>query len=120
MQDTLRNYPNLTIKAGSVADLILGPLDGTQTNPTHGTKVYGQVKGLRTGESQRNPTGQRCKLRYLVWFCRSRRDATLRQSHHLYWDVSWRRDTCWHEDDSFWPRRVRLATLREVFVFDFG
>lgn len=52
MQETLRAYPNLTIKAGSVADLVLEHHDHPVASTSNSTDVplRGQVRGIRTGE----------------------------------------------------------------------
>lgn len=45
MQEALREHPNLCLKAGSVADIVLRPSSGPSTSQD---QVYGQIEGIRT------------------------------------------------------------------------
>lgn len=49
MQETLQNYPNLSIKAGSVSDMILGASEARMPTSSGNEQVYGEIKGIRTG-----------------------------------------------------------------------
>lgn len=49
MQETLQDYPNLSIKAGSVADMILGPSEAKRPSSSS-QRVYGEINGIRTGK----------------------------------------------------------------------
>ena len=48
MQETLRAYPNLSLKAGSVADLVLHQPNPTHDRPTPDERLFGRVQGIRT------------------------------------------------------------------------
>lgn len=49
MQETLRDYPNLSIKAGSVSDMILGPSEAKRPSSSN-ERLYGEITGIRTGK----------------------------------------------------------------------
>jgi tRNA uridine 5-carboxymethylaminomethyl modification enzyme len=48
MQETLNKYENLSIKAGSVLDMVLGPR-GARSGNSNAEDVYGEMQGIRTG-----------------------------------------------------------------------
>ena len=55
MQETLNSYPNLTIKAGSVANVMLNRTASTNP-PTHDdTPVHGEVTGIQTEAGETIP-----------------------------------------------------------------
>jgi tRNA uridine 5-carboxymethylaminomethyl modification enzyme len=55
MQDTLSNYPNLTLKAGSVAELLLDRSSSSRHGPQEAASIHGKVTGIRTEAGETIP-----------------------------------------------------------------
>ena len=49
MQKTLKDYPNLSLKAGSVADIVLRRPSDASLGSVKSTEIRGEIMGIRTG-----------------------------------------------------------------------